>query len=196
MTPVTIACIVEGHGETAALPALLRRMDAEGGLRVVVAGRVNRTTVVKPGELESQVEAAALSVRPRGAVLILLDSDDDCPKELAPKLLERAMLASIGLPVAVVLAEREFETWFVAAAESLAGHRNLPPALTCPANPERIRDAKGWLSSQMPANRPYSPPRDQPALAAIFDIPTARERAPSFDKFCREVERLIAHWHD
>jgi hypothetical protein len=58
-------------------------------------------------------------------------------------------------------------------------------------NPESIRDAKGFLTRNMPGSRAYSETADQPALAAVFDIQTARSRSDSFDKCCREVRRLL-----
>ena len=145
----------------------------------------------KAGELERAIELAALKTRPRGGVLVLLDSDDDCPAELGPSLLARAAQAGMGLPVGVVLAQREFESWFLAGAESLRGRRGLPDNLTSPAEPELIRGAKEWLRSQI-SGGVYAETIDQPAFAAVFDLTLAR-RAQSFDKCCREVRRLIEH---
>jgi len=62
--------------------------------------------------------------------------------------------------------------------------------LSAPAAPEEIRGAKEWLSNQMPPTRGYSSTTDQPALAAVVDIESAR-RADSFDKFYREVVALV-----
>jgi Domain of unknown function (DUF4276) len=92
---------------------------------------------------------AALKARPRGGVFVLIDSDDDCPAQLAPRLLARATPAGIGLPVSVILPKREFEGWFLAAAESIRGKRGLPPDLTPPQNPEEIRGAKEWLRKRI-----------------------------------------------
>ncbi|MGH9393755.1 MAG: DUF4276 family protein, partial [Terriglobales bacterium] len=96
-----------------------------------------------------------------------------------------------GLPCELVLAHSEFETWFVAAAESLRGRRALDDELAAPAEPETIRDAKGWLSAHMPPSTRYSETLDQAALAAAFDTDLARRRSPSFDKFCRSLEALV-----
>jgi hypothetical protein len=94
------------------------------------------------------------------------------------------------LPVAVVLAKREFESWFVAAAESLAGRVGLPADLQAPGAPESIRGAKEWLTERMLGSRSYSPTLDQPVLAREFDIATA-VRADSFRKCLREITRLL-----
>ena len=49
-------------------------------------------------------------------------------------------------------------------------------------DPEAIRDAKGVLSSWMPADRSYRPSRDQAALAAVFDLHAARSEAAASDR--------------
>lgn len=197
MKPIKVGCVVEGHGEVKALPILLRRMginiDPSVSLDIAPPIRRPRGSIVNnQGELERAVELAALKARPRGGVFVLLDSDDDCPAELAPKLLVRAEAAGIGLPVAVILPKREFEAWFLAAAESLRGKRGLPPDLKPPQDAEEIRGAKGWLRARM-AGKTYAETIDQPALAAVFDLNRARA-ASSFDKCYRELERLIVRF--
>jgi hypothetical protein len=194
MTPVKLGLVVEGHGEVKAAPVLFRRIgqdiDSSVNLEVLQPIRKPRGSLVNgPKELERAVELAALKARPQGGVFVLLDSDDDCPAELAPRLLARARSAGLGLPVSVILSQREFEGWFLAAAESIRGKRGLPPDLITPRNPEEIREAKGWLRERM-RGRVYSETIDQPALAAIFDLTQARS-ARSFDKCYRELQSLI-----
>lgn len=94
--------------------------------------------------------------------------------------------------VAAVLPTREFEAWFLAAAPSLAGHQGFGTDLAAPSAPETIRGCKEWLSKRRPGGMPYKPRQHQPGLAAIFDLALARANAPSFAKFCRDVERLLA----
>jgi hypothetical protein len=191
---VEIRCIVEGEGDVRATPELVRRIafEVDPGITIHTPRpfRVSRSAIIKAGELERVVVRATLAVaRPTG-ILILLDSDEDCPAQLGPDLLARARAAARRLPVTVILAKIEFEAWFLAAAESLAGKRDLPPRLPAPADPEAIRDAKGWLSRQMPRRRIYRETLDQPAFASLFDLQAAR-RADSFDKCYREVAGLI-----
>lgn len=190
----TLACIVEGHGEIEAVPVTIRRIVqwVDPGLVVHIFPpfRVPRTKLVKSGELERAVELAGRRVRKDGALIIVLDSDDECPATLGPELLTRVKRTRPDLPVSVVLAKREFEAWFLAAAESLRGRRGLASNLESPSEPESIRGAKEWLTARMPAGRPYVETLDQPALAAVFDLEGAR-RARSFDKFFRDVLRLL-----
>jgi hypothetical protein len=196
MLAFSVACIVEGHGEVPAVPILIRRL-VEFVNPAVYANvqrpiRKPRGTLLREGGIEGAVELAVRGLPELGFVLIIIDSDDSCPKELAPELLARALRTAAGRrPVGVVLAKMEFESWFIAAAESIAGHSSLPSGLCAPADPESIRDAKGWLQKAMPPGRKYSPTVDQPSLASKFDLNAAR-RAPSFDKMCREIERFCS----
>lgn len=143
-----------------------------------------------PEEIERAVQYARLQIDQRGAILILIDSEGDLPCVRGPDLLQRARRVAAGIDVGVVLAHREFEAWFLAAAESLRGHCELPIDLVGPPDPERINDAKGWLRGKMPRARRYRETKDQAALAARLDLQAAR-RAPSFDKCYREIARLI-----
>lgn len=191
---VRIASIVEGHGGCEAVPILIRRIaqTLEPGLTPLVQPllRVPGSRLAKQGEIERAVELAARKNSGQGAILVLLDCDDGCPAEDAPELLKRASAARTDLPVSVVLAKREYEAWFLAAAESLRGQRGLPPDLVGPPEPEKIRAAKEWLSGQMSSGHAYSESSDQPALTSVFDMVAAR-RADSFDKCYREIVRLL-----
>ena len=191
---VQIGCIVEGHGEVAAVPILIRRVASNLYPALPIDTprpmRVSRSKVVQEGELERVVELAARNIRAQGAIFILLDSDDDCPAQLGPVLLCRARQARGDLPIAVVLAKHEFESWFLAAAESLRGHRGLRNDLQPPNNPEAISGAKGWLKQQMESDETYRETLDQPGLTARLDLDQARQ-ADSFDKCYRDIGRLL-----
>jgi hypothetical protein len=189
-----LVCIVEGHGEVDAVPILVRRLvqviQPSLALQIEQPLRIPRNKLTKPRELERAVELAGRRVGPAGAVLLILDSDDECPASLAPSLLTRAREARSDLDIGVVLAKREFEAWFLAAADSLRGKRGLDSNLTAPDDPESIRGAKEWLTARMATGRRYVETLDQAALAATFDLELAR-RAPSFDKLYRQVAALI-----
>ncbi len=191
-TAFSIVPIVEGHGEASALPTLIRRIMGARTINILDAIRKNRAWLLTEREnnLERTVEFAARKVRPAGAVLLLLDADDACPKQLAPRLIRRIHAAVSDVPVGVVLAKREYEAWFLAAAESIRGKRGLRGDLESPENPEAIRDAKGWLATRMGRARSYSETTDQPALTALFDLELATGRSPSLDKLVRELRRI------
>jgi hypothetical protein len=188
-----IGCIVEGHGEVESVPILVRRIAQEIYPHLIIqlnTVRVPKSKLILRGELERTVEIVARGVGPKGGILVLLDSDDECPAALGRELLERARQARPDLPIRVVLAKREFEAWFLASAESLRGRRGLADDLEAPVNPEAIRGAKEWLSARLTKGH-YAETLDQPALAASFNLRQAR-RAASFDKFFRDVSAILA----
>lgn len=189
-----VAPIVEGHGEIEAFPALLHRIAADCNAQVPI--RVNPPIRVKAGSLlndqrylHKQVSlAAAKAAQQSGTVLILLDCEDDLPCQLGPDLLARAQAVRPDVPCIVVLAYREFETWFLTAASSLRGHAGLPDDLENPDRPEATRDAKGWLGRQMPT--PYDPVAHQLGFCRAFDLTLAR-RNLSFDRLYRKIAMLL-----
>ncbi len=207
MSVVSVGCVVEGDGEVAALPILIRRAALPILIRRI-AQRVDlglyvhvpRPVLMKRnkagnqfGDLERAIELALRQVqaRPPAAILVLPDTDEDDPAVLGRDILPRVQSRCRHTPSAVVLARREYEAWFLAAAESLRGHRGLSDNLPPPADPEGIRDAKGWLRNHMPRNRKYTETADQPALTDRFDLDLARSRSPSFDVCFQEIERLL-----
>ena len=196
MEEVRIAAIVEGHGECEAVPILIRRIaqiiDPGFVPKVLPPLRVPASRLMKEGEMERSVDLAARKLRGQGGIIILLDCDwdDGCPAMDGPALLERAMHVRRDLPIAVILAKREFEAWFLASAESLRGKHGLPNDLESPAEPEDIRGAKEYLSDKMPQGRSYAETTDQPAFATLFDMNMAR-RADSFDKCYRAIEGML-----
>lgn len=120
---------------------------------------------------------------------MLLDADDDCPRELAEHLADRAKTARPDRVISVAAANREYEAWFLAASRSLRGKRGLAEDLEPPEDPESIRDAKGWLAHRVPHGFTYKPTIDQPALTHVFDLEEAHA-ARSFRKVVKDVVTL------
>lgn len=186
--------IVEGQGDEAAVPVLLRRLLDEAeiwGLAVGRPHRRRRTQLVKKDSLQTAVRVAVLREDCTG-VLILFDADDDCPKELAPTLEDWAREAAGGKPCAVVMANREYEAWFLACVEALRGKASILPDASSHPDPEASRDAKGELERRMPSNASYSPTVDQATLTAHLDLKIAYQRCRSFRKLVRAFGALAA----
>ncbi|MEW6303097.1 MAG: hypothetical protein AB1705_06480 [Verrucomicrobiota bacterium] len=186
-----IAPIVEGHGDVQSVPLLLRRFATDfapaSQLRLNPAIRVKVGSFLNNNDyFKRHVELAARKARqwPNSCVLIVLDCEDGCPAELGPDILRRARDCRPDVVTIVILAYREFETWFLAAAASLRGVCGLPLDLEPPANPEALRDAKGWLSGKM--GRPYNEPEHQPRLTAVFSF----EEAQGAKSFARTVRKM------
>lgn len=196
--PVRIGLIVEGQGDVQALPPLVAKIAlAVDAYRTVVPSprpiRMSRSKCGDAAEVARLVTLAAAesgSIPPR--VLIVVDADDDCAKTLAGTVAQLAAEARRDALVAVVAAVREWEAWFLAGADSLAGRFDLPTGLKPHENPESVGSPKDWLTRQMPPGRSYSPTRHQAAMTRALDIHATRNRSSSLDKLWREVERLIA----
>lgn len=195
MTQRKITAVVEGQGELAAVPVLLRRIAAkvvpDEWVEFPRPHRISRGSLVAPGGVERAIATIAEQGGPQDSVLVLLDADDDCPVDLAARLRARIRTARSDRGSSVVVANREFEAWFLAAAPSLRGRRGLARDLKVPADPEAPRDCKGWLSRHRVDGRSYRPAADQAALAAEFDLDLARYNSPSFSKLWRDMERLL-----
>lgn len=191
--PFKIVPIVEGHGEVKAVPLLFRRVIAHLDLAVPIEVgrpiRKARGSLIKEGGIEAAVSLAAIEIGEQGAVFILLDSEGDCPAELAIKLLNRAQNARPDKTSSVVLAHHEFEAWFLASASSLKGFGGLSEEIEDHPSPEQVQDCKGWLEHWMPAAYKYSETIDQPAYTTRFEFELAR-KARSFRKFWKELESV------
>lgn len=185
--------IVEGHGEVEAAPVLLRRLLAEARCQHIEVGRPIRRTQSQLRSKEGIQAGVRLALlQPEcAAVVILFDGEDDCPKELATQVRAWAREAAGLKPCDVVVAYREYETWFLAALESLRGQYGIAKDAATPVNPESKRDAKGALEAFMPADRAYSETGHQPAMSAAFDLGLAHRRNRSFRKLVKAVGDLL-----
>jgi hypothetical protein len=190
-----VVSIVEGDGEVAAFPVLLRRIGSwrspDVPATIAQPIRVRRDRFLnRDEEFRRHLLLAAAKAGEDGWILVLLDADDDCPADLAPRVLERARGVVPHRCVSVVLANREYEAWFLASAASLDGYRGF--AFDNPPNfePERLRNAKGWLGERM-AGQKYRETTDQPAFSARMNLQETYDRSRSFRKLCAEWSRQM-----
>jgi hypothetical protein len=212
MARLRIAPIVEGKGEVQCVPTLLRRIWKEiGGEYAEILSPLHhpRSELIRRDGLRGAVEKASIILAGRsnpslpGLVLVLLDSDEpddeNCPARLGPRLREFARGVDPRFGVSCVVANVEYETWFVASAESLImqGHLRLKPGEAIPGDPEGQRLRKRWIEDRyavkgvMRQNRQYKPTVDQLPMTRAMDLAACRAGAPSFDKLCRELEKWI-----
>lgn len=205
---VYVAPIVEGETEIRCIKPLLTRIwdelvrPADGArLCVLEPAPANRSSIVRPQhpDLEKRIKYAQRQViecrnRPdyrRGFVLLLVDADEDCPAALGPQLLRQAQAVRADADIACVLAKRELENWFKAAAVSLAGKCGLPSDLTVPADPE-LGSGDAWLTEKMRSvdrKRKYTKPADALSLVEEMNLTECRDNSPSFRKLCREMAK-------
>ena len=193
---ISLSAIVEGDGEVAALPVILRRIaewrtpevyvDVLAPIRVYKDRFLNREE-----EFNRHLKLAAAKSGECGWILILLDADDDCPMSKGRDISQRAAAVVPHRPIGVVLANREYEAWFIAAAQSLDGVRSFSYQHSDEAvDPELPRNAKGWLRDRMSSGA-YRETTDQPAFSARIDLQQAFARSRSFRKLCTEWSKNI-----
>ena len=158
--------VVEGHGEVAAFPILLRRlrdMAQVFELEVNTPIRRKRSELVQESGLRRSIQLAR--IQPECAcIMVLFDSDHDCPKKIVPQLQEWAQTEAGKIPCRIVLATKEYEAWFLASIESLRGIRGIRDDAASHAQPETPRGAKSQLEDRMRPGRSYSETADQPAF--------------------------------
>ncbi len=196
MKQLRVAAIVEGHGEYESIRLLLTRIWHEilGGecIDVLQPIRQKRHQLAKQDGLEKAVRLAALKlanatgVSMPAAILILVDADEDLPCRLAPELLGWAKAARSDIDIFCIVANVTYETWFIAAAESLRGYLRLPDDMAIFDTPEQQRLGKGWIERNFQGAK-YSETQDQPSMTAKMNLTMCRARSPSFDKLCREL---------
>ncbi len=117
-----------------------------------------------------------------GALLILLDMDDDCPKEKAAEISARKRkMEALPFTVTVVCAKREYESWFLASLETIIEGKSYP------GSPEDKRDAKGWLRKAAG----YRQTRHQAAYTGRIDFSIAKARSRSFRRMYHALEEIV-----
>lgn len=197
MTPPFIASIVEGHGEEEALPKLLYNiaLAIQPAVYPIVLPphRVPRDSLLNvPGALEDYAIKALADAGPTGKLLVLIDADDDDPRELETRLLQCVPQHIPTAWVSVCVAVREYESWFIASLETIAPLAGVTSNTQIPESIEQIRGAKEWLRRRMPSGNSYKPTLHQAEFSSAIDIDLVRQRSRSFDRLCGEVTRLLA----
>jgi hypothetical protein len=178
----TWVCIVEGDGEKEAVPLLLRRIVHEKFQRW--RAQFKPYNAHGRGNIVAQLNFMRIFERALGepnleAVFIVVDSEGDCPKNLAQQLSQWVRQRSPHVPVAIVVAHRCYEAWL------LAGHcwSSQPETITPKSAKKLIGEKKG---------QPYKETVDQPRLTTHMAMGKAFRRCRSFRRFVHAVEQLMA----
>lgn len=166
----SIASIVEGHGEVSAFPVLLSRLMMCCGdeyFNIQRPIRVHKDKLIRrDGELERYIELARRECGDDGWIFVLVDADDACPVELGKLLLDKIQDIGLRCGVSVVIANREYEAWFIASRSTLDGCRGFVDS-GGDVDPDSPRNAKKWVEERM-IGRSYSETKDQ----AAFPMPS------------------------
>ncbi len=177
-----IVPIVEGPGDVKAAPILLRRILHERLGRYELEIKRPKNAQNKGGLIKRLGRFLGYAKRTPecAAILVLLDTEDDCPRELGVQLADKALAASVGLPIAVVCAKREYENWFLAADKDFTG------------DAEEFGGAKLWLrNNKVSPGLAYKETSDQPRFSATMDLEAAFQSSRSFRRLCNAIEQLV-----
>lgn len=137
-----------------------------------------------------------------------MDADNDCPRDLAHSVSKRARKHisnrarshATSIRVATVCANPEYEVWIVGSLSGEGGdrirsHLEIRSGVLPPCDIESLRDAKGWLSTQMPNTRKYRSTRDQARSTAHISLSDTHRLSRSFRRLCHAIEELIEAAH-
>ncbi len=196
--------LVEGHGEVQASQNLVSRIgrDMECGLTWTTPRRWPNLHQWEPGG-RGGVRAGAEFIRMKpdaGALLILRDEDDACPKELAPSIAQRLRGLALPFPVAYVLLHPEYEVLFLPCLDRMKGpfpdgRAGLSADTRWDKESwESTRGIKEWLSRHFPKGRRYKPTVDQLPMTRNIDLETLRKSGvPCFGSLERAIRTLCNH---
>ena len=177
-----IVPIVEGPGDKKAAPHLVRRILHERLCRYDLKVEQPKGANGRP-RLLSRLEdflAYAKKTPECAAILVLIDADKDCPRELGVQLARMSSDAGVGIPIAVVCAKPEYENWFLASYEDFTG------------DAEEFGGAKTWLTThRIQPGMAYKETSDQPRFSATMDIEAAFQTSRSFRRLCSAIRELV-----
>ena len=194
--------LVEGHGEVEAVLNLLTRLAQELAVHLPPFAKPYRASLLGRETLVRHLESVRAD-RDAGALLLLRDAEDGCPKTDAPPLGDHLRAQKLPFPSAVVLAYREYESLFLPCVELMAG-RALPgpggarpglrPDARYEGDFEAKRGVKEWLSQHMAPRRAYKPRVDQLPFTRMVDFAVVREKGlPWFGSLERALRFLAAN---
>ncbi len=204
---MSLRVVVEGQGDRDAIPVLVAKVKHK--LDISDLPHIPRDGGVWVQQLNSDKGRGGLRIeamcelhrrRAPSALLITQDSEDTCPRDHAPEVAGWIRPLDLPFPVAVVFFYREYETIFLAAAETLRGARlrgivdrsGLPESAVHLGDPEQARDAKGWMSERL--GRRYVETIDQEAFTRALDLDDSGLRAlSSYRRLVSGLRYLAAH---
>lgn len=193
----TIIPIVEGEGEVAALPELLYRILYQmHGRHDVLVGWGKSGVVNAKGRdtLENNLAKFlhhAQNKPDSAAILILVDADNDCPVIKANELAYKGRQINAAIPIEVVYAHREYESWFLASWDTVKGSLGLEDTLSPSNAVENVADPKQWITNLMPQGQSYKPTKNQSLCSTAIDLDLAHQNSRSFRRLCHALELLV-----
>lgn len=173
-----IAPIVEGHGDVAALPVLLRKIDPTVQVKRPV--RFPRSKLLIQDQLVRAAQIASANITHLGAVLLVIDADESCAATLGPELERQLLEALPNRTCRVVLAVREFESWIVGGDPEYGVE-----------NPDVAGDLKGRIQQR---HGVYKETADQARLMAVADLSLLEQKSRSFRRLLAVMKEMRARF--
>ena len=191
--PRKIVLLVEGEGDLEAVPVLAKKLwpkvayrDVAPDPRPMRVGGYPQLCAHEYRKWRRLLAAAAKRPGFAGAILLIdgdakknADKSPFCAVTAARGLVAAAAESGAGelFSLCVVFANREYESWVLAAGPVLAGRVSsnelFKPGIEFPSDAEQSpRDAKGWLRTNL--TRGYRERIDQKELTALFDAEILR----------------------
>lgn len=189
--------IVEGDGDRKAVPGLVRRILWQcGRYDLQVAARAIATKGKPSLRKKFKHHLQYALANKCTAILVLLDADGECPRTEVGDLVSNANALNLDVPVAIVYAKCEYETWFICSlfpgkGDGIRKRLELPAHVIAPENAEKIRNAKGWLTDRMPRHRAYKETVDQEPLTHHIELDLVQSRSRSFRRLYHAIEELV-----
>lgn len=200
-----IVAVVEGHGDATAVPAMVRNwlklrrftnfLVKEPAVRAAGASALKVGADARSGLGIEHYVTLALAAEP-DAILVVLDADEEClerqgGRQLGPELLARAEAVAGSVPVGVVVANREFEAWFL--ADYAAFKRQglfVSQEFVITSDIEYLPGCKGKVARLL--GQKYEETLHQRKLAAAMSFSRgAMRHSSSYQKLLRTLEYLI-----
>ena len=196
------AClIVEGKGDVVAVPLLLRKVLHEKlkNFSFQIISQPIRAGAIPalraPGKLEYYLNLACMRKRRKecDCIIVILDCDDDCPRDVAKEFITRALPYAQGFscPIAFGFIKREFESLFLNSIDSIVKkmspvrRMDLDKIKTSP-DLEEVRDAKSLFYKSLQLDN-YKEAKEQAGFVDKLDLAVLHARSRSY----RHVETLI-----
>jgi Domain of unknown function (DUF4276) len=184
------ALILEGPGDGAAVPRLIRAVCERHRIHEFwpLPNPIIRQNVPKlsrVGELERYVQHALR--RDGDSVLVALDTDESCPKEVIKAWAGRLTELHPRKHIGVCLFRCEFESLFLCCLDRIA--ERFPDYgwdfddWSVDDDHESVVGAKGALSRRMRKGRAYKETRDQVRFVSALDLERLAASSRSFQHF-------------
>lgn len=189
--------VVEGEGDFDAFPILLRNIlysHSLFGIQVLNPPHKRGDLVKIKNRFNEYFQDA---IKYGAAVIWVTDFDVDgcsCVAETQSEMRSLANNIRPSWPIEFVFMVKEYETLFLAdpnATRKVLGQISQSKAF--PANPETVRDAKGWLINAMPQGFAYKSTVHQAKITAALNFDVLRTASPSFAHLERAVLRLVGN---